>query len=90
MVRSCLGLLLAALLTGCATAPRAAALCSTLGCIEPNVGTLARVGAELELSQCADRYSAMNTYKYVKVAAGWSLVFYETVQSAQCGTRDGA
>lgn len=91
MVRICATLVLAALFSGCATAPKASSLCRDLGCIEQDsVGAAAPIGAKLEVSMCVHQHGAMNTHRFVKVESGWRLVFYETVRSEKCGPQDGA
>jgi len=81
---------LAVMSTGCATTPVSSSLCRTLGCIEPDAGIEAPMGARLEFSKCHYRNSAIDTYKYVRVESGWSLVFYESALSEKCRTGNGA
>lgn len=90
MIRFFLVFVLTVMSAGCATTPLSSSLCTTLGCIEPDAGSEAPIGAGLEFSQCNSRNSAMDTYKYVRVESGWNLVFYETALSAKCGTGNGA
>ena len=79
---------LAVLSAGCATTPSASLSCKTLGCIERGAASSAPVGATLEFSKC--NRSAWDSFKYIKVESGWSLVAYETVESAKCGSNSGA
>ena len=90
MIRTCAALVLATLVAGCVTPPKASSVCRVPGCIQPDAEDTAPIGAKLEFSQCALQQGALNTFKYVKVESGWRLVFYESVVSGKCRAGDGS
>lgn len=78
---------LAVLLAGCATSqPMSSAdwapSCTDVGCLEPGLGDKAPVGTEMSFSQCRD--GARYSYRFVREAGGWKLVFWEGASVEDC------
>ena len=48
--------------------------CRTLGCIEPEAGLRAPMGAELTIEQCNPEKGIYGRYRYERKADGWALV----------------
>lgn len=48
--------------------------CRDLGCIEPDAGLRAPVGAQLSFEQCDAAKGTFSRYRYERQADGWALI----------------